>query len=502
MDVSTQTPPGNQVNEQLPFRVLMLLLSGWFLGSVFYVTLSRISYPFDLEWMEGNSLVQMLRLLEGKQLYIRPSLEYIPYIYPPFYYYLSAFLAKLTNVNWFLPLRLVSLGASTGILVSIFLIVKDQTRSRFWGFVAAGFFAATFRTGGAWFDIARVDMLFIFLLLAATYLLQLNKRPANLAAGVLFACALLTKQTAVFPIFCLLVYGSIFLRRQGAIETTMMFIVVSAALIWYENFRSGGWFWYYVFTLPSHHSLFLSELAYLGQPIILLFPVIIGTVIGFSHTITHPRNLFNGREGIWPVFALVMLVTSILASLNPGSYNNNYVPYYAAISILFGINLARLPGWFSGSKRGLKLMLINAVCLAQFFTLFYNPLAQIPTEADLQAGQELVTRLRKVDGDVFAPNHNALPILAGKRPFAHLIALQEFHGNFGQPELQKWAPLKAEIDASLENHRFGAILLDRPDSLWVELTAYYQEQIIPYSSKDEFWPVTGGRTRPEYLYIH
>ena len=145
------------------------------LGIILVIVISRINYRYDLEWMEGASLVQVYRIYTGQSLYTQPSLSYIPLIYPPLYFYLAAGLFKMMGIS-FLPLRLVSFASTVGCLVIIYFAVKDKTNSGLISLVAAGSFAATFKLGGAWFDIARVDMLFIFLCLAAIYFLQ-NKPP-------------------------------------------------------------------------------------------------------------------------------------------------------------------------------------------------------------------------------------------------------------------------------------------------------------------------------------
>lgn len=82
----------------------------------FYVALSRASYPFELEWLEGSMLHEVMRVLEGKPLYQEPSLEYTPFIYPPLYFWLSALSAMLVGPG-FLALRSVSIAAAAGCFV-------------------------------------------------------------------------------------------------------------------------------------------------------------------------------------------------------------------------------------------------------------------------------------------------------------------------------------------------------------------------------------------------
>ena len=45
------------------------------------VALSRVAYPYDLEWMEGGQLVQSYEILAGHFPYQAPSADYIAFLY-------------------------------------------------------------------------------------------------------------------------------------------------------------------------------------------------------------------------------------------------------------------------------------------------------------------------------------------------------------------------------------------------------------------------------------
>src|ERR1700728_5026389 len=53
------------------------------IGAYLFVALSRLDYPFALESLEGNSHVEVHRILAGQQLYPAPSVRYVPDGYPP-----------------------------------------------------------------------------------------------------------------------------------------------------------------------------------------------------------------------------------------------------------------------------------------------------------------------------------------------------------------------------------------------------------------------------------
>ena len=161
----------------------------------------RMPFPGALEWLESNTYYQMLRVLAGQSLYVEPSLEYVPAIYPPLYFYVAALLARITGPG-FLALRLVSFLSSLGSMALIGYIVYRESYRRIAGLWAAGLFAATYYVTATYFDAARVDPLFLFLSLCAVTVVRFAPGMAGcMLAAVLLAGATLTKQTAL--ILCL-----------------------------------------------------------------------------------------------------------------------------------------------------------------------------------------------------------------------------------------------------------------------------------------------------------
>ncbi len=136
-----------------------------------FVALRRIGYPFELEWLEGGEVEIVNRVVHGQGIYVAPSLHYVPYPYPPLFIWISAVFAKVLGVGFLAP-RLVSFLASLGVLALLFHIVRRETGDAVAGLVAAGLFAATYQASGAYFDLARVDSLFLALLLAAIALVR------------------------------------------------------------------------------------------------------------------------------------------------------------------------------------------------------------------------------------------------------------------------------------------------------------------------------------------
>ncbi|HVR19832.1 MAG TPA: hypothetical protein VMS65_09050, partial [Polyangiaceae bacterium] len=94
----------------------------------FFVSLRRLRYPYELEWMEGGMLGHALQLLAGKPLYPEPSPDFVPFIYGPLYSYAGALAAGIFGPSLF-ALRLVSFASTLVVLVFLYRIVVYETSS-------------------------------------------------------------------------------------------------------------------------------------------------------------------------------------------------------------------------------------------------------------------------------------------------------------------------------------------------------------------------------------
>ena len=211
----------------------------------------RIGYPYELDWMEGGSVELTARAAAGHSLYAAPSLRFVGWTYPPLYYWLTAAVAQLTGIG-FVPLRLVSVSASLVSMTTLAWIVVRETGDRIAGLVAAGLFAATFYISGAWFDIGRVDSMFLALTLLT---LAVGRSARGLrggtVVGVLAFLAFFTKQTALLALLPALGYLVISRRRVGitALLTLLVLVVGSTFVL---NAATDGWYGYYVFSELVH----------------------------------------------------------------------------------------------------------------------------------------------------------------------------------------------------------------------------------------------------------
>ena len=108
------------------------------------------------------------RVAHGYPLYTKPTLDFVPYLYAPLYFYLAAALTKVVGAGY-ASLRLVSILGTLGTFGVIYALIHGETRSRLAGLAGAGLYAACYYPLQGWFDIGRVDALFMFLFLLAIY---------------------------------------------------------------------------------------------------------------------------------------------------------------------------------------------------------------------------------------------------------------------------------------------------------------------------------------------
>ncbi len=228
----------NTVNQF--FKKVILLLSIYYIIIYLYLALVRLFYPFELEWMEGGMVGHIVQIFQGHFLYQAPTIEFIPYIYGPLYFYLSALLSKLMGIG-FLPLRLLSVIASLGCFILIYVIVKKETGKHFFSVFAVGLFAATYKISGAWFDIARVDSLFVMLLLCGYYVLNYSShRLSGFFGGFLLSLAFLTKQSTLIIAIPLL-FAYFFNDMKKSLQAALTFGIILIISTFIFDWMSEGW---------------------------------------------------------------------------------------------------------------------------------------------------------------------------------------------------------------------------------------------------------------------
>lgn len=484
---------------------MLALLAGLLHITLFiFVCVSRLSYRYELEWLEGASLIQVDRIVKGLPLYSPPTIENISLIYTPVYFYAAALLSTVTGLS-FTPLRLVSFFSSIGIGLIIFLTVREKTSSNLSGILGAGLFAAGFGVTGGWYDIARTDMLSVFFVFTAFYFLQQNRKGTTFLSGLLFALAVLTKQTTLpFPLFAL---AYIFFTERNLFTALLLSFFGSLAIgVGLLVFKYGNWFFYYTITLPSTHMVELSlDRIFSGiQGLFIYLFIVIIILLGWF-AMDYKDIFANPIKRYYWAIAVVASAVSMLAYLNRGGYLNVITPAISSYAILLGIGIDTFTRKLSATKIEPVLAryfsyLPWILCFTQFVILTYIPTGQIPTAEDAQAGDMLVNRISSISGNVFIPEQNYLALYAGKEPMFHNIAMLEIKGDFSREALPEWEKLKSELNRSIEEGEFAAIILSTPDTEFNLKANCSHEEFIEYESREVFFPIAGNNFRPTVIY--
>jgi 4-amino-4-deoxy-L-arabinose transferase-like glycosyltransferase len=464
-----------------------------YLAAYVMVALRRLNYPFDLEWMEGGSVDHVRRLLAGEKIYVPPSLAFIPYLYPPFYYYVSALVALVIGVG-LLPLRLVSFACSLGCLGVLYRFVMKETGSKRAGLISAGMFAATYRIGGAWFDLARVDSLFLLLMLLALYLVRFGRsRWSWPIAGVLIALSALTKQTAMLMALPVVLYAVTADWKRGLALAGGCAAVLGGATLVLEAVHR-GWYLYYVFGLPARIQTLGGQRAAFWQKDI-FGPVPIAAAIAGGYLLSQIRRTHRPVM-FYAMFAIALFGSAWVSRLHSGAYDNVLIPAYLFLSVMLGLAMNDIPDIVTPERAPFLRVVMAVLCLLQLSLLRYSPSAQVPGRRDVELQRRLLRLMSDADGEVYLAQHGFFPILAGKNANAQAWAVSDILRTGGTSERR----LSGEIHEALLARRFRLIVLDRLDP-WLEpeLSQRYH-RVGPVFDEDGLWTVTGYHTHPRWVY--
>ncbi len=470
-------------------RLLLIVAGGAFLLVVLAIAVARMGYPYELEWMESGSLAMVHRVTEGQPLYPLPSLAWTPFIYPPLYYWVCAGLGLLLGEGY-VPLRLVSLLSTLAVFWMIFDLVRRRTDPWWWGLVGAGMYAACFEIGGGWFDVGRVDSLYLALLMGAV--IALDRRDdarGHLLSAALFILAGMTKQSALVVAAPIATW--VLLTRRGRLRWIFpLAALIGIPLAWFATDAIfGSHMYYYILKLTSAHEIALPLLHEFWR-FDLLAPLPIATLALFALLLPSPWE--RSERVRWLVWALAFVGSAWISRLHAGGWKNVLLPAYALLAALLAVTAGRAYG-----KAGpLTRLVVLAAVLLQFGLLVFDPRDHLPSDATRAANDELVARIAAAPGEVWIPHHNGLVLAAGKEPTAHSMALQDvLRGGAGQPA----ARLEAGMEGAIEQGRWDLIILDAP-MFEEELAKRYRFAGSAYADTSVGWPVTGARTRPERVY--
>ena len=447
----------------------------------FFLLSQRLLIPFDLEWGEGAGINQIQRLVSGRILYSEPTLEFAPLVYTPFYYWVSSLLARLINdIN--LAGRIVSAIASLGAAGIIIWLVGRETKDGLVAWLSGALYLACFQLSDGFYDLVRVDSLYVFILLAVfAGLLSVRKPWSVVIAGLGIALGFFTKQSALIVFAPLILYLLISKWKLywTLIPAVGLGIAVPFGLI---NLRTEGWFYYYLIKLPGEHGYSILSAAEFWVND-LIGPLGIALAVGLialifrkdnstdqeqihdPTSVPGPRiNESTNRILVFGFFVVGAIAAAWITRASNGGGANNSMSAYAGLALMFGLGCSKAGELIKGGKGQTERaqLVLSSLVIIQFLGLIYNPFSFLPTQEEMDANQDLIEMMAKTEGTILIPYRSHLPHQAGKDSMIHAVNLFELTGYFMGDILPEGRALVNSIQEEICQQTYGLVVLDQP----------------------------------------
>ncbi|MEZ4239152.1 MAG: hypothetical protein R3F59_23965 [Myxococcota bacterium] len=510
----------------------------------------RLNYPFDLEWMEGGMLAHAWRLRHGLPLYDPPSVDFVPFIYPPGQPALVAALSRVFGLS--MPLgRMVSILSTLAAAAALAFALRPRGPAQGrWtdALAAATVFLGTYPHAGAFYDLVRPDALSVALLGWAVALASERSRRAAVAAGLLLAGATLAKHNAA--IFGLpLTLGLALRDRRAAVAFGVAWLGGTAAWFVPIEVATEGRLSTWLFEVPAAHRMLwwhgpIESVREWGTALPIAFavlggwavvravgaprgplwlvagaPVWAGMLLAWAFTYHPPGDgsplvpvayavaywalaagplaALLGRQP-WTrdavAVALVVGTAAFAAALmriHDGGFVNVHTPLFWTLSWALGHALVAL------RRQGHRQLVPAAWCIQLLWaSVELRPAALIPTAADVAAGWRFVDRIRGVDGPVLSPFAPWLPVYAGKPPSLHAMGVWDCNYDGG--------PFQDDLTALQRGLReqYWTLILGGNRPLLGDFSVYYEPDAPVLDEADPaFWPRTGYPARPGPVWV-
>ncbi|MGB4979600.1 MAG: hypothetical protein WBR35_22915 [Anaerolineae bacterium] len=458
--------------------LLLLYALVWLL-----VVSERLRYPFDLDFIEGGLLVQAWRMARGLPVFLAPNVVFVPHAYTPLFPAIGALLLRWTGpALW--PLRLISVLAALMTATVLGLSARREYQaqgpapttahfSHTHGFISAGLFCAGYGLMGGWYDLARVDALFVLCSLAGVAASIYARRRGHLiAAALCLGLAFFSKQTALGFGLAAALWLWLARGRQAAAWFALTYAAIVAGGILLLNGGSQGAFVSIILRNVTGEPLEGARLlSFAWNDLLWRMGPLLGLYLwaawrSWSRPGRGPAQRMAWlRQNPWLFFTGVALLLSALQRARPGGALNTLLPAYTFLCLapvmlhsasrrlaLQGGRRAPAEGEGGASRQIAHHEWVLLVSLlAQLLLARYDPRAYQPTAAMTQAGERLVTRVRQAGGQVWLWEQPTFNLLAGQEPAVQVHAL--WHARRRGVD-----PLPADVSEAITARRFALII--------------------------------------------
>ena len=388
---------------------------------IVFLWFNHANFPLNLEAMELTRLEHLQRIVDGLPLYPEPSTDFIALAYNPLSYFLTVPFTWVFGVNLF-SMRLVAILGMLGSGIVIYLAVYQGTKSRWWGLMAVGLFAAAYQVMDTYLDNAHADSWLILTILWGCYLVNQNRSQFRNIFGVLLVVtSFWLKQQGSLFIIGILLY---LLWRDGWAKSWLAAIL---ALVFAPGLYLltppqlfGSHFHYFTWSVPRQWvGINLQEIILLPQLIIKSYlPLATFSLIGFVWQIKN----FHLKTSVWYFMLPIASGSAMMAVLTPGSNKNVFIPLGVWLIITGVIGLQQISQkYFSFEKLGLHLFILGL----SFILFIYNPLEVIVSSKTKTTYQDFVSYLNSLDAPVYAPWIGQLQDSVQFYPSLHWVALSD-----------------------------------------------------------------------------
>jgi len=433
---------------------------------LFFVSaLGRLHYPYELEELEGYMVYSLQRVMGGQALYPAPNVHFLPYMYPPGYFYAASLVARLFHSGAsFETLRLTSILATIGSLLVLFAFVWRECKRFLPGLIAVGLYASCYKASGAWFDLGRVDSLYILLLLLSLYATRFW--PAPVAA--LFWLLTFTTKQSVLPIaFVALCFH--FERRLRTLAGLAVLAIGAGSIVAIANRITSGWFSFYVFKVPRAGSYFVPRMALVYLPMDIFAPMGITCLVILAAFLL-PR--LDWRQPTIRFYLLTLLFVPLCGYIHMhiGAAPNTEMPVFAVFAMLGGLSFAWLEEWLhadmtdqaSAQLRWLGSVILPCAMAVQLCTGLYGPHDYAQLGESKTNTEAVIREIQQMPGQVYLPTHPYYAVMAGKTGYADFISLF-----WVLPALDpvSRAQLEQQIGGILNDPQVSGVFLDNTGSM-------------------------------------
>ncbi|MCO6451677.1 MAG: glycosyltransferase family 39 protein [Caldilineales bacterium] len=476
----------------------MLLLAVGMTAIYLAIAISRITYPYDLDFIENAMLLQAWRGATGQAVYLPPNADFVPQVYMPLYTWIGGLLLKLTGpVLW--PLRLISLTSVLLTAVILYFVSRREQAGRVIAISCAALFLAGFRLSGGWYDLARVDALFGLLVIAgmAAAIYGHRTRLGLALAGALMGLTILTKQNGLIIAVVVAAYLIYVSRAKIIWYLAPLGVLAILPSVWLQ-LSTDGWFGYYVlgiaYASPVDPGRILPTLTreFLGAMGGLI--VLLGLAIAFQ--LRH-----RSQRSHWLLMIAVAVFVSVAGRASVGGNLNNLMLGYTLLCLSPALAAKALSDRTGNRHLALYLavaLLIIAQYVLAWRSLPYAPRQFVPDATMRASGDALISYLASTEGDVWVMLHPAYALWADKAAAVHIQSL--WHGRQRGQE-----PLPPDLIERISTHYYARIISDESPYFETEpqllelLDQYYRREPLDESLSPR--TLSGIEVRPRSVYV-